>query len=1074
MAVHVTDVEIRVLGGVDVVVAGEPQRFPPQEAKVLAVLVASGRHPVRRDALISWVLDDDVRSDNDRLSPVISRLRKKLAAAGLALTSAKEAGEYLLRGQDGGDLTETVDAYRFEARMREGREAVAAGEPERAVAAFRRAAADWRGAPFSGRGLALPWVCDRFAESLERQRAELVRGTAQIALRLGAYDVASFLREGAVADGHEDGEAVWLMRFLLTLRDEGPAAAEAAIGARRAATGYDDLVKRAFDLLVLHDHGFDVHRSLSRPVARPGRGSPAVTVGRRRELAAVEALVGRVADGAPAALTVRGVAGVGKTRLVEELGRVATARRVGVAVVTCQKLGDLQPWRVLIGALWAQSRRDVANGISPLSPAEERTLVDFVSAADDGSLARPGRERDPRRLASLFRTLLRQAAKGGGLVVVFDDAHLLSPLARDLLNDVRAGLGDLPVGFVLAGLPGAEPEAGGGTGQALTLAPLDTAEVGQWLEQVWRREPTEREVSEVHSGTGGLPLTLCEVTESDGTLTVPAGPVAAEQPDWLLPWLAAAAITSTGQDIDTALVARVLGIGTEEADRLQGAAVAARAVEAGDGVRFRHDAWREKVLADLAERPALARRLHQGAFEVLDAELRSSDWVDPALPVRVARHARAAGAELPETVVARACLEAARAEQRGFGTKAAIGWAEDGLRLRCDAETRVGLLITLGDATNDAGEMSAAGEHYMRAYEAAAGLPRFRAAAAIQLARRWSDPGQVDHQLLHVLRSSLDALAGDDGEEAVALRLQLSAHLAQKSTMAVSRDTAESGGERHSGADLARLALRELRSEFSPAVRCEVLNHCRWALYDDAPPQELLEIAEQLHDAAIQARSAYFRSEALVALAIDLVRLGRINSAVATVEKHRAHIAQNPRPLGVWLQNALDTLLDLWLGRFAAAEERIMGDALREVEKFEAGMAVPADTLRQTWMGQYYWLLREQGRLEELFASGAVEAVERHAYFPIWRAGLVLACCETGRHGDAVDRLAALVEDTDDFAALPPYGWTVATLSVLAESVAILDRVKADGIDLARVGARLRGCWPRTRTAWCWRAGPRC
>ncbi|WP_285775647.1 AAA family ATPase [Microtetraspora sp. NBRC 13810] len=1053
------DFEIRVLGGVDIVVDGEAQRLPPQEARVLAILIASGRHPVRRETLLGWVLDD-ARGDSDRLSPVISRLRKKLGQAGLALSSAKESGEYLLRDITSGEPPEQVDAYRFEARVREGREAVAAGVYCRALECFRLAAADWRGTPFAsaGRPLALPWVCDRYAEQLQRQRAELVRGAAQIALRSGDYEAAGFLDAGPVGDDQDPGDALWLMRFLTTLRDEGPVAAEAAIAWRRERTGYDDLVKRADDLLILHDHHFDVHHPLSPAPGRPPAGSPATTIGRRGEITAIGGLLDRVAGGAPAALALTGVAGVGKTRLVGEISRMAADRRLSTAVVTCRPVGDLQPWRVLAGTLWAHARRDVAGGPSPLSHAEERTLVDFVSAADDGSLARPGRERDPRQLGSLFRALLSQAARGGGLVVVIDDAHLLSPVALDLLRRVRADLAGVPLGFVLAGRPEMESATGlGREGAApLALSPLDEDEVGQWLRAVWQRDPTLEELAEIYRDSGGMPLALCEVAESDGSLAVLPGPSTEAGAGGPLEWLAAAAITCVGQEIDTALVARVLGLDEAEADAMEVAAVASRAVELRDGVRFRHDAWREKVLADLARQPALSRRLHRGAFELLEEQAHAADWVDPALPVRVARHARAAGAEVPQERAARACLEAARAEQRGFGPAAAAAWAEEGLRLRSDPATRVGLLITLGDATNDAGDMNAAGRHYLSAYEAAGELPRFRAAAAIQLARRWSDPGQVDRQLAHVLRTSIEGLAGDDGDQAAALRLQLSAHLAQKATMSVSRDTVPPGDDRGSGADLARRTLAELTSAFAPSVRCEVLNHCRWALYDDAPPHELLVISERLHDDAIRAGSAYFRSESLVALAIDQLRVGRVNTAVATIEKHRGHIAQHPRPLGLWLQTTLDSLLDLWLGRFAAAEQRILGEALPVVEKLEADLAVPSDTLRQTWMGQFYWLRREQGRLEELFDTGVSDLVERHAFFPVWRAALVLACCETGRTDEAVDRLTALVADTDDLAALPPYGWTTATVAVLAESCALLVRAGVTGAGLAATTARLR------------------
>ncbi|WP_322760506.1 AAA family ATPase [Frankia sp. Cr2] len=1057
------DVEIRVLGRVDIVIDRRPQKIAPQEAQTLAVLVAAGG-PVRRDALVSAIWEDDEIPEADGLSPIISRLRAKLRRGGLDVRFARELRGYELAEVSRGTHSAAVDAHRFVAHVRQGRELLERGSVAAALDVFLTAASGWGGGPFdtTGRDWTLPGVCCDFRDRLEKQRAYLVRSVAQLALRSGRYEDAAFLASASIGIGQGDTDAVWLLRFLVTLRDEGVAAAEEVIVSRRERIGHDDAVSRACDLLAAHDDGVDVHQRQNGVLGEHGRGSPGIMIGRQREIAVAASLLDRVAAGSPALLAIRGAAGVGKTRLLRELAQLADGTRVQMDVITCQELDDLQPWRFLIGTLWACARRDLSTGPGPLRPAEYKILTDFLSAAAVATPAPPGRERDPEQLASMFCKLLLLIARGRGLLVVFDNVHLFSPVAHDLLGSVRRRLGHVPVGFVLAGRPGEGwrdiPELSRDIIPPLLLSALRPKDVHQWLDQMWDREPTGAEVAEVVRVTGGLPLRLCEVTEAGRGPAVLLELRPGQSSDPLL-WLAAAAITSVGQEIDTTLVAQMLGLDEEEADRQQVAAVATRVVESHDGVRFRHDIRREEVLADVERDPAFTRWLHARAFAVFGERTRSPGWVDPALPVRRARHARAAGRDLPQKQVAAACLDAARAEMGGFGTDAAVVWAETGLRLPCESAIRVGLLITLGDARADIGDMHEAGQQYLQAYYAAESqnLPAAQAAAAIQLARRWSDPGQVDHELLQIIRSSLAALEDNPDEDSTALRLRLRAHLAHKLTMAVPQDSPEAGIHIRPGVALARDTLRELAPDYDPAVRCEVLNECRWGLYDFAAPAELVGIAEQLHDASIRARSVYFRSEALVALAIDQLRLGRVPSALSTVNDHRRYVAQNHRPLGRWLQNTLDIVLDLWFGRFDAAARRISGESQPAVEELEASLVVPAGTLRQTWMGQVYWLLREQGKMADLFGSGMADGVEQHGYFPIWTAGLVLAHCEAGHYDEAVDGLTALVDEMADLAALPPHGWAVPTLSLLAESCVALTEAQVGTHEIARLIPLLRG-----------------
>ncbi|MFE4965937.1 helix-turn-helix domain-containing protein [Streptomyces sp. NPDC056660] len=353
--------------------------------------------------------------------------------------------------------------------------------------------------------------------------------------------------------------------------------------------------------------------------------------------------------------------------------------------------------------------------------------------------------------------------------------------------------------------------------------------------------------------------------------------------------------------------------------------------------------------------------------------------------------------------------------------------------------------IRRGDTRHLLGEMYEAGQHYQAAYEAAGDDEQARAHAVVRSARRWSDPGQVDRDLLFRIDACLAALADHEDAPAVELRLQLTAHRAKKLAMAIGYDTAMTGAEPRTGARLARQTLAELRElgRRAPGLigdeaRCEVLTETRWALYDFAPARELLALSSELRDLAVRSHSAYFQGEALVALAIDQLRTGRVPAAEATVNLHREYAARHRSRLAYWQQRTLDALMSLWRGEFAAAAQWILGEAGEVAAAMEAGLSMPADTLGQTVLGQEFWLWHEQGRLAELFASPRMAGVQQRGYFPVWRAGLALALCEAGRYEQAVDQLRAFAADTDGFTLFPPSGWALPTAAVLAQVCAEL------------------------------------
>jgi hypothetical protein len=522
---------------------------------------------------------------------------------------------------------------------------------------------------------------------------------------------------------------------------------------------------------------------------------------------------------------------------------------------------------------------------------QRRALLDFV-APRGGAAAQPepGQAQQVRfaEVARALSVLAGNLAARRGLIVAVDDAERLSAGGRELLGLWLAGLRDAAVGVVLLGRDDedgtwsrAVTAARPGT-VCLPLGPLPEQAIGSWLSQVRATGASGEEIRLLAEATGGEPVRIRDRLAA-AAATAAAGPQVPSA------WLAAAAITADDLVIDTALVARMLGLTDADADREERNARRMAWIDTSAGVRFTHGSHRDELIARLETDPALRRSLHRRAFLALSERVRGADDPDARLPVRIAGHALGADRDFTAAEAARAFLAAARAE-RASG-EAAEGWARAGIaKDPPDQGTRASLRLALGDALDQRGADTDADREYQLAYDIAAGRPLDQAEALIRLARRWTDPGKLDWFLLSGLRDGIAALAeadfGDDQRRrAGALRLQLTAHLARKSTLAVPVLGTEADGMRGEGVRLARAALAQVDAA-PPAAACEVLNECRWALFDYDPPADTIRLSERLERESLLARSPHFHNAALMTLAVDQLRLGQVTEAQGTLLAH--------------------------------------------------------------------------------------------------------------------------------------------------------------------------------------------
>ncbi|QXE39016.1 AAA family ATPase [Streptomyces sp. GMY02] len=157
-----------------------------------------------------------------------------------------------------------------------------------------------------------------------------------------------------------------------------------------------------------------------------------VFVGRAGELTALTEALARATEGEPQALLIAGEAGVGKTRLVEELCAVACARNAVVAVGGCVEIGaDGLPFAPFSTAL-RSLRRQLPDELAAAAEGQEAELARILpelGRPDRGALGEDG----TARLFELAARLLERLAADRTVVLVLEDLHWADASTRHLL-----------------------------------------------------------------------------------------------------------------------------------------------------------------------------------------------------------------------------------------------------------------------------------------------------------------------------------------------------------------------------------------------------------------------------------------------------------------------------------------------------------------------------------------------------------------------------------------------------------------------------------------------------------------
>ncbi|MFC2105702.1 tetratricopeptide repeat protein [Candidatus Bipolaricaulota bacterium] len=218
-----------------------------------------------------------------------------------------------------------------------------------------------------------------------------------------------------------------------------------------------------------------VYRPLGRSLEMTSSGNE--FVGRQDELGVLIAALAEAKTGSRRIQLIEGDAGIGKSRLVDELIRVAEEEGFSCLFGAGDSIEQHTPyraWRDILTVLLdldvgtsAQQRREIVlKRIVQLDPsaADRAPLLNDILALDLRESAQTisyAPEVRQKSLAALVGDLVTQYASAHPVLLILDDAHWLDSLSWELTTSVARSLAQLPSLLVLSHRPFGELEPAG-------------------------------------------------------------------------------------------------------------------------------------------------------------------------------------------------------------------------------------------------------------------------------------------------------------------------------------------------------------------------------------------------------------------------------------------------------------------------------------------------------------------------------------------------------------------------------------------------------------------------------------
>ncbi len=1008
--------DYRTLGPLDVARPGfGPVKIEGAKTRALLVLLLLSRNSLVSvdriaDELWSGAPPPSVSAT---IHAYISRLRRALTGPGEAhrgpLVTRKPG--YLLQV-----ATDECDVDRFEGLVKRASGAA----PEQAAALLGQALSLWRGpalAEFANLSFAV-LEANRLAElrlvaierraeaELARHRhgelvAELERLVAENPLResLTGLLMTALYRSGRQSDALRAYQAAYRR-----LADEIGVVPGPRLRALEAAIlNHDPSVDPPVAAIVLAGRP-----PVTLPRALVRLRDPAPMLGRDAELQALRRAWSRLGPAGCQLLVVAGEAGIGKSRLVAELGHAL--HEEGAAVLWGRSFErQLVPYQPFVEAFGDHLAARRPKETSELASAAGRPLgwllPELASTHDTAEPAEPGSRR--YLMFEAAATLLAELVGTAGLLLVLEDLHLADPSALSMVEHVvrRARRGPMVVVVTLddalADANQSLLELLSGLGrdgllERVTLSGLAESEVAALMARVsgGKPAPAMSVVRAVHQRTQGNPLFVEELVRgSDGGIdrNLPARirdlvsvRLARLDPD-LTEVLQAASLV--GAEFETDVLASVLDRPVNALGAVLDRAVSARLVDevshAPRRLRFVH-----QVVYDTARASLTGPRVAELRRRLVDSLAGMPDRADHYAVL--AHHFRLTAREDAHRSVeysrragdhAMECLgfeEAAQHFQNGLDTLSTL--PGDLRRERCE------LLLALGGARRALYQRLSTQE----AFQTAAALAFDLADPGLLVRAAWgmqttSEFSATSPEMVDVYRQGLAALDPGESSSRVALTAGLARALPPGPQVAVLGREAIGMARRLGDAEAILFAVGAgVLTTWAPDNLDE-----RIALIG-----EVIAAGHELGWVALAQEARAWRSACAE-------ELGEHAAADADIQEVRAWAHASRQPFFQALADLRDAARALCQGRYAEAE-RLAAEAVENIDAgpdFQAGYAA-----------QIFGLRRDLGRLGEV-DSMLTELVASSPEVPAWLAARAVADIELARLESARSILDSFVSD---------------------------------------------------------------
>ncbi|WP_135452971.1 AAA family ATPase [Mycobacterium sp. DL99] len=223
----------------------------------------------------------------------------------------------------------------------------------------------------------------------------------------------------------------------------------------------------------------------------PGRGTvsrgEASLVGRRREIASLDAALDRAIDGGGSVVTVAGPPGIGKSRFAREAATLASGRGVPVFWTFCESHARDVPFHAVarllregtgVADLHGEAARARVRERIPDADPQDLLLLDDLLGIADPSVSPPQIDSDARRrrLTALLNAATR--ARTGPVLVIIEDAHWIDTASESMLAELLTVLPDTPSLVVITFRPDYQGTLSKMPGeQTIALVPLNDSEI---------------------------------------------------------------------------------------------------------------------------------------------------------------------------------------------------------------------------------------------------------------------------------------------------------------------------------------------------------------------------------------------------------------------------------------------------------------------------------------------------------------------------------------------------------------------------------------------------------------------